>query len=68
MSPFCVAHYFSTIVDYKSRAMWVYMMRNKGEMSKLVQHFVLFVKNQFDKNVKNIHSDNRAEFTSNPLK
>ena len=38
------AHYFLTIVDDKSRAMWVHLMRDKGEASKLVQKFVSLFK------------------------
>ena len=43
-------------------------MRDKGETGKLVRNFMAFVKNQFGKNVKIIHSDNGAEFISNPMK
>jgi len=34
----------------------------------VVQNFGLFVKNQFDKNVKSIDSDNGAKFISDPMK
>jgi len=32
----CGAHYFFTIVDDASRAVWVYLMREKGETSLLL--------------------------------
>ena len=41
----CDAHYFLTIIDDKSRTVWIYLMRDKGETSKLVQNFVIFVEN-----------------------
>jgi len=63
----CGAHYFLTIVDDASRAVWVYLMREKSELSFL-QNFVTYAKNQFDKNVKYIQSDNGNEFTSNPMR
>ena len=44
--------------------MWVYLMHDKSEASLLLQNFVIFVKNQFGKEVKIIHSDNGNEFTS----
>jgi len=43
-------------------------MRDKGETGKLVQNFVVFLKNQFGTNVKIIRSDNVIEFISNPMK
>ena len=64
----CGAYYFLTVVDDKSQTVWVYLMRDKGETSKLVQQFVTFVANQFDKSVKIICSDNGTEFTSNSIK
>ena len=39
------AHYFLSIVDDASRAVWVYLMREKSEASMLLQNFVIFVKN-----------------------
>ena len=43
-------------------------MRGKGEASKLLQNFVVMVKNQFGKDVKIIRSDNGLEFKSGPMK
>ena len=37
---FCGAHYFLTNVDDASRAVWVYLMREKWEVASLVQNFV----------------------------
>jgi len=43
-------------------------MREKGEMSQLLQNFIIMVKNQFCKDVKIIRSDNRYEFKSQHMK
>jgi len=42
-------------------------MRDKSEASMLLQNFVVFVKNQFGKDVKIIRSDNGKEFTSRSM-
>jgi len=64
----CGAHYFLTIVDDASRAVWVYLMREKSETSSFLQNFVIYAKNHFGKNVKYIRSDNGSEFVSRPMK
>jgi len=65
---FCGAQYFLTIVDDASRAVWVYLMRIKGEASMLLQNFVSMVKTQFSRDVEIIRSDNGLEFLSAPMK
>jgi len=42
-------------------------MREKGEVTSILQSFVAMVKNQFEKNVKIVHSDNGIEFKSGPM-
>ena len=61
------AHYFLTTVDDASQATWVYLIREKGEMSDLLRGFIAMTKNQFRKNVKVVRSDNGSKFTSNPM-
>jgi len=63
----CGAQYFLTIVDDASRAVWVYLMRAKGEVPRLLQNFVIMVKTQYGKDVKTIRSDNGQEFLG-PMK
>ena len=46
----------------------LYSMKEKGEASDILQNFVAFVKNQFEKNMKIIHSANGYKFTSGPIK
>lgn len=47
MSSFCGAHYFLTILDDVSKAIWVYLLKEKGEAGNLLKNFVAFVHNQF---------------------
>ena len=61
------ATYFLTIVDDFSRAVWVYLLLDKGEASLLLRQFCAMVKTQFEKSVKMIRSDNGLEFTSTSM-
>ncbi|KAJ3688185.1 hypothetical protein LUZ61_017349 [Rhynchospora tenuis] len=64
----CGAHYFLTIVDDFSRAVWVYLMAEKSETGGLLRSFCKMVQTQFNKFVKCIRSDNGLEFKSGPMK
>jgi len=54
--------YFLTIVDDHTRFTWLYLMNNKSETRKHLVNFITLVKNQFDKCVKIVRSDNGPEF------
>ena len=54
-------------MDDASRGIWVVLMRKKGEVTILLQSFIALVKNQFDKNVQIIRSDNGLEFKTGTL-
>ena len=64
----CGAHYFLTIVDYFSRGVWVYLMKEKSETEKYIKLFVAMIKTQFDKVVKIIRIDNGSEFKSRSIR
>jgi len=61
------AHYFLSIVDDASRPTWVYLMKDRTEASRFLKGFIIMVRNQFDKAVKVVKSDNGSEFTSGPM-
>ncbi|KAK3035781.1 hypothetical protein RJ639_033510 [Escallonia herrerae] len=61
------AKYFLTIVDDYSRAVWVYLMHDKGQTGTLLRNFCNMVHTQFGKLVKIIRSDNGHEFDSQPM-
>jgi len=54
--------FFLTIVDDYTRHTWVVLMKSKNETGDLINNFVFFIKNQFDKNIKIIRTDNGHEF------
>ncbi|KAK2989169.1 hypothetical protein RJ640_014132 [Escallonia rubra] len=61
------AKYFLTIVDDYSRAVWVYLMHDKGQTGTLLRNFCNMVHTQFGKLVKIIQSDNGHEFDSQSM-
>ena len=42
-------------------------MKDRIEASKLLQGFIVMVKNQFNRNFKVVRSDNGSEFTFKPM-
>ncbi|CAH9129000.1 unnamed protein product [Cuscuta epithymum] len=60
----CGARYFLTVVDDFSRAVWVHLMRDKGEVKIILKQFLAMTNRQFNKNVKVVRSDNGKEFVS----
>ncbi|CAA7057520.1 unnamed protein product [Microthlaspi erraticum] len=56
------ASYFLTIVDDFSRAVWIYLLREKREVASTIEKFCAMVDRQFDKKVKILRSDNGLEF------
>jgi len=54
-------------VDGFSRALWVYLLKDKSEACEKLISFCAMVKTQFDVSVQRIRSDNGTEFTNGPL-
>ena len=42
-------------------------MKDRTEASRFLKGFIIMVRNQFDKVVKVVRSDNGSEFTSGPM-
>ncbi|XP_071740258.1 uncharacterized protein [Rutidosis leptorrhynchoides] len=59
--------YFLTIVDDFSRAVWNFLFKTKEDTFDNIQSFVNLIKNQFNKTVKVITSDNGTEFVNNKM-
>ncbi|GJR38081.1 ribonuclease H-like domain-containing protein [Tanacetum coccineum] len=59
--------YFLTIVDYFSRAVWVYMLKGKDGVYDSLISFVQIFLNRFEMNIKVFRSDNRTKFINNRL-
>jgi len=54
---------FFTIVDDYSRAVWIYLLIDKKEVSSTLKMFFSLVERQFNKQVKIIRTGTRIEFT-----
>jgi len=54
--------YFFTIVDDYSRYTWIFLLKQKFEVVKILENFVNFVQTQFETTIKTIRSDNETEF------
>ncbi|KAL4362743.1 hypothetical protein GQ457_04G027460 [Hibiscus cannabinus] len=54
--------YFLTIVDDKSRFVWIYPMKYKSEVRSLIIDFCVLVENQYSKKIKCFRTDNAKEF------
>ncbi|CAH9108426.1 unnamed protein product, partial [Cuscuta epithymum] len=57
----CDAIYFLTLVDDFSRAVWVYLLRDKKEVFRFFLSFITMVEKQYEVSVKTICSDNGTE-------
>lgn len=55
--------FFLIIVDDFARCTWVYMLKNKSEVSFLLPNFCKMVTTQFNTHVKTIRTYNGSEFT-----
>jgi len=53
--------YFLTIVDDHTRVTWIYMLRNKSDVSKCFPIFLKYVSTQFNAIVKSVRTDNAPE-------
>ena len=58
----CGEHYFLTLIDDASHALWLYLMKEKSEAGHFLKFFVSMAKNQFGKVVKVIRTNNGLEF------
>lgn len=61
------SHYFLTIVDDYTRAVWVYLLKEKSETASHLINFCKMVKTQFEAKVKIMRSDNGTEFVNSQV-
>jgi len=54
--------YFFTMVDDYSRYTWVFPLKQKSKVVKILEDFVVFIRTQFETTTKVIRSDNGTEF------
>ncbi|KAL2896260.1 Retrovirus-related Pol polyprotein from transposon TNT 1-94 [Bienertia sinuspersici] len=60
--------YFLTIVDDHSRTIWINLMKEKGEAYEARVNFFNMARNQYNRTMKRIRSDNAPEFSDKQCK
>ena len=55
--------WFVTFIDDYTRRVWMYPMRHKNEVLQIFLEWKKMVKNQTDKKIKKLRSDNGGEYT-----
>ncbi|GJX46506.1 gag-pol polyprotein [Tanacetum coccineum] len=60
--------YILVIVDDYSRFTWVYFLRSKGEIPKIIKKFIAQVQLNYDTKIHKIRTDNGIEFKNATLK
>lgn len=61
------AHWFITFIDDFTRVTWVYLLKQKSDVSHVVPQFLSMVKNQFGMSIKRIRSDNAKDYFNHNL-
>ena len=61
------ACWFLTFIDDCTRVTWVFLLKQKSEVSSVVQCFFSMVKNQFGVSIKRIRSDNAKDYFNHGL-
>nr|KYP63246.1 Retrovirus-related Pol polyprotein from transposon TNT 1-94 [Cajanus cajan] len=61
------ARWFLTFIDDCTRVTWVFLLKQKSEVSYVVQRFFSMVKNQFGVSIKRIRSDNAKDYFNHGL-
>ena len=61
------ARWFVTFIDDYTRLTWVYLMKEKNEVSIIFPNFVRMIQNQFETKVKIFRTDNGKEFFNTVL-
>lgn len=62
------SRYFMTLIDDKSRKVFVYVLKSKGEAVSKFIAFKKFAEKQLQKSIKTLRSDNGKEYDNNGLK
>jgi transposase InsO family protein len=59
--------WYISFIDDCTRMVWLYLLKTKDEVSKVIKDFHKLVKTQFGREIKIIRSDNEAEYLSKCL-
>ena len=56
-------NYFVTFIEDASRYVWVYILKNKGDVFNAFKSWKTLVENQYEKKIKIFRTDNGGEYT-----
>ena len=59
--------WFLVCVDDHSRFCWLYMMKNKTEVARILKNLCQLVRRQFKTNIQGFRTDNAKDFCNNEL-
>ena len=59
--------WFVTFIDDCTRLTWVYLMKNKHDVTYILPEFCVMVSTQFHVQVKVFRTDNGGEYVNNTL-
>ena len=60
--------YYVSFIYYFSPKTWIYLLKGKNKVFSKFKEYKSLVKNQTDRNIKTLQSDNGREFTSEEFK
>ena len=56
------SRWFVTFIDDCTRVSWIYLLKNKSDVSRIFSIFCTMVQNQFGTKIKKIRSDNARDY------
>lgn len=56
--------YFMSIIDYYSRNVWIYILKNKSDTFNKFKEYKILIENQVGRNVKRLKTNNGLEYLS----
>ncbi|KAG8488956.1 hypothetical protein CXB51_016958 [Gossypium anomalum] len=61
------ARWFITFIDDHTRVCWVYLLKEKSEVSRVFQNFHSMIRTQFNSNIHTLRTDNGREYFNSIL-
>ena len=61
------SRWFVTFIDDYSRVTWVFLLKNKSDLSQVILEFFTMIKTQFGVNIKRFRSDNAPDYFNHML-
>lgn len=62
------SRWFVIFIDDHTRVTWIYLLKQKSELSQVLKSFIYLIQNQFGVTVKNLRTDNESEYLDREVK